>query len=126
MSVVVTPADRDVEVGAGVKLTMTVTNEGSATCRRDLGNSANEVQVVSGRVLVWSSNYCQDSQDGESAKAGVVTLKPGKSWSTVVTWPGKVTLAGCPAKQPTAQAGTYRAVARNGDKRSAESVFVLA
>jgi hypothetical protein len=123
--VAVAPAQRTGEVGAGMKITMTVTNTGVQACRRDVGDPANEVRVVSGRVLVWSSNFCRGTTDGRSEKAGVVTLKPKESWSTTVRWPGKVTLSSCPATQPVAKAGTYRAQGINNSRWSRESTFTL-
>lgn len=125
VSVAVRPAQRAGEVGAGMKVTLVITNQGATTCRRDLGDANNEIRVVSGRVLVWSSNSCPGVADGESAKAGVVTLKPEQAWSTTVRWPGKVTSLRCPPEPPTAKPGTYRAIGANGDVRSAESRFTL-
>ena len=125
IAVVVTPAARNTEVGDGMKLTMAVTNTGSEACRRDVSLANNEIRVVSGRVLVWSSNYCKGTEDGPSVKEGTVTLSPDESWKTTVKWPGKVTAATCPEDQPTAKAGTYRTLGSNGDRRSAEATFTL-
>jgi hypothetical protein len=91
-------------------LTLTVTNTGSAACTRDVGAGANELQVTSGSTLVWSSDFCNPSKAKDLQQ-----LDPGEAWSTSLAWPGTVVAKGCPANPPVAQAGSYRAVARNGD-----------
>jgi hypothetical protein len=45
--------------------------------------------------------------------------------TTSVTWPGTITAEGCPADQPTAQAGSYRVVARNGSVESEPVSFTV-
>lgn len=105
-------------VGTGMKLTLSVTNAGSTPCKRNVGPSANEVRVVSGRVLVWSSDFCSDAKGSKST-----VLTADETWTTTVTWPGKVTASDCPADQPTAQPGSYRAVASNGKADSPETAF---
>jgi len=104
--------------GAGMGLTMTVTNNGDEACNRDVGAGANEVQVSSGSVLVWSSDYCNPSEAQD-----MQVLEPGTPWTTSVTWPGTITAEGCPTDQPTAKAGSYRAVARNGSVESEPVTF---
>ena len=107
-------------VGAGMGLTMTVTNNGDAACSRDVGAGANELQVTSGSVLVWSSDFCNDSDATD-----VQTLEPGQSWSTSITWPGTIVAKDCPADQPNAQAGGYKASARNGEVDSEQVAFTV-
>jgi hypothetical protein len=107
-------------VGSGLTLSLNVENTGSAACTRDLGAGANEIRVTSGSVLVWSSDFCNPSDASD-----VVTLAPGEGVTTSVTWPGTVTAEGCPADQPTAQAGSYRVVARNGAVESEPVSFTV-
>lgn len=106
--VVVTSEADTTDVGQGLALTMTVTNEGAQACRRDVGAGANEIRIESGSALVWSSDFCSPS----TAKDRRV-LAPGEQYSASVTWPGRVTAESCPAEQPLAQPGSYRAIARN-------------
>ncbi len=107
-------------VGAGMGLTMTVTNTGDAACNRDVGAGANELRITSGAALVWSSDFCRPS-----SKSDVVALMPGEPFTTSVTWPGTVTAEDCPADQPLAQPGTYKAQARNGDVTSELVTFTV-
>lgn len=125
LQVLATPAAVSTAVGKGMDVTLSITNKGSKACQRNLTAAVNEVRIVSGRVLVWSSNYCRMTDDGEPAKAAATTLQPGTTWSAKVTWPGNVTAADCPAQQPVARAGAYRAIGHTGDLWSPESAFVV-
>lgn len=107
-------------VGAGMGLTLTVTNTGSTACTRDVGAGANELQVTSGSVLVWSSDFCN-----ASSAEDLQVLDPGEAWSTSIAWSGTVVAKGCPSDQPTAQAGSYRAIARNGEIEGEPVAFVV-
>ena len=107
-------------VGEGMGLTMTVTNNGDTACLRDVGAGANELQVTSGSVLVWSSDFCNPSDVKDEQ-----TLAPGKAWSTSLTWPGTVVAQSCPSSPPTAQAGGYKAIARNGKVSSEPVAFTV-
>lgn len=107
-------------VGAGLSLSLNVENTGSTACTRDVGAGANEIRITSGSVLVWSSDFCNPSDASD-----VVALAPGEGVTTSVTWPGTITAEGCPADQPTAQAGSYRVVARNGSVESEPVSFTV-
>lgn len=99
--------------GEGMRLTLKVTNTGTAPCRRDVGAGANELLVTSGSAVIWSSESCQPGKGSDS-----VILKPSKSWSTSANWSGRVTGRACPADQPVARVGTYRVQGRNGSVKS--------
>ena len=113
-------ATESTAVGAGMGLTMTVTNTGSTACTRDVGAGVNELQVTSGSVLVWSSDFCNASSAND-----VQVLDPGEEWSTSIAWPGTIVAEGCPDNPPTAQAGSYRAVARNGEIEGEPVAFTV-
>ena len=106
--------------GAGIGLTMTVTNTSDTACLRDVGAGANELQVTSGSVLVWSSDFCNASDTADQQ-----TLQPGQAWSTSLTWPGTVVAKNCPSNPPTAQPGGYKATARNGTVTSEPVSFTV-
>jgi hypothetical protein len=106
--------------GDVIGYTLTVTNTGSAACNRDVGAGANELRITSGSVLVWSSDFCNPSKAKD-----IQALEPGKPFTTSATWPGKITKKGCPADQPTAQAGGYKVVARNGAVESEPVAFAI-
>lgn len=105
-------ASQSLTVGAGTGLTMMVTNKGTTACTRDVGPGANELRLTSGGTLTWSSDHCNPSTAAKS-----VTLEPGKSWSTTLTWNGSRSKAGCGAAQ-AAPAGSYTLTATNGSVSS--------
>lgn len=120
VSVEVTTKSATTSVGAGMGLTMSVTNTGDVACVRDVGAGANEIVVTSGSVLVWSSDFCNPSDATD-----LQILVPGTAWSTSITWPGTVVTKSCPANPPTAQPGTYKAQAHNGKVDSSQVSFVV-
>ncbi|TAK70155.1 MAG: hypothetical protein EPO13_04085 [Actinomycetota bacterium] len=108
------------KVGSTPKLTLRVTNSSATACKRDVGQKANEIVVSSGGVKVWSSDDC-----GSTSGTDVVTLQPGQSYSTTVTWDGRLTGPTCSTAGKVAQAGSYAVVARNGDVTSKATPFAL-
>jgi len=120
ISVTVAPDSTSLSVGEGTRLTMTVANGGDAACSRDVGPGANEIRVTSGSVLVWSSDFCNPS-DQERQEV----LQPGGEFTTSVTWPGTITQKSCPSDQPLAQPGTYRTIARSGSIESEPVTFTI-
>jgi hypothetical protein len=107
-------------VGAGLELSMTVTNTSQTPCTRDVGAGANELRVISGPALVWSSDFCNPSE-----AADVQVLEPGQPWTTTLTWPGTIVPEGCPSEQRQAQPGSYQVIGRNGSVESEPVVFVV-
>jgi len=107
-------------LGAAPKITLTVANTSSATCRRDLGSGAIELLVFSGDDRVWSSDDCNASK-----AAAVTTLRPAGTQAVVKTWPGTRSQPGCSGSKAQAKPGTYRVVARVGTLRARGAVFHL-
>jgi hypothetical protein len=103
-----------------VKITLTVKNVSSSTCRRDLGNGVLEVLVHSGADRIWSSDDCATDKG-----VAVQTLRPGASLETTVSWSGKRSARGCTGSKADARPGTYTVRARVGTLRSAVIVFRL-
>jgi hypothetical protein len=101
-------------------LTITVTNIGDTSCKRDLGQAALELVVSSGTTRVWSSDDCNPG--GGHA---VVLLKSGQSFSSSVIWERTTSKPGCPAGQPKAAPGPFHVTGRNLTLRSAPASFVL-
>jgi hypothetical protein len=120
IGVTATAAASSTGVGAGLALSMTVTNTSEAACTRDVGAGANELRVISGPALVWSSDFCNPSSDDD-----VQVLEPGQPWTTTVTWPGTITPEGCPSDQRQAQPGSYQVIGRNGAVESEPVAFTV-
>lgn len=108
------------KIGATPRLRMQITNSSTASCKRDVGASANELIVNQDGKRFWSSDDCNPG-----GKADVVTLEPGQSYSVSLGWLGRGSQPGCPADQPAATAGTYELVGRNGDVMSSPQKFAL-
>ena len=109
-------------VGSTPKLTMTITNSGDSACLRDVGPKANELEITSGGYHVWSSDDCN-----ASSKSKIVTLKPGDTFGSSITWSGRLSQKGCPNDEEgaKAKAGRYVVTARNGKVTSDGSTFAL-
>ncbi len=106
-------------VGEGVHINMIVKNISDQTCKRDVGSGANEVTVISGPALIWSTDHCNPNTD-----KNLVELAPGQEWNVKVVWIGKQTAKGCKVRN-MAQPGAYWAHGRNASLNSAGFRFVV-
>lgn len=106
-------------VGEGVHIKMIVKNISDVTCKRDVGSGANEVTVISGPALIWSTDHCNPSIDKD-----LVELAPGQEWSVNVVWIGKQTAKGCKVRN-MAEPGAYWAHGRNASLNSDGVRFVV-
>lgn len=91
-------------LGSLPQFVVTVTNTGSAACRRDLGAKATVVTVSSGSDRIWSSGDCP------STTSDVRTLTPGIAVKLVSAWSRTRSLPGClttGSAGQTAKAGVY-------------------
>jgi len=106
-------------VGEGVHIKMIVKNISAVSCKRDVGSGANEVTVISGPALIWSTDHCNPSTDKD-----LVELAPGQEWSVNVVWIGKQTAKGCKVRN-MAEPGAYWAHGRNASLNSDGIRFVV-
>lgn len=106
-------------VGEGVHIKMIVKNISAVTCKRDVGSGANEVTVISGPALIWSTDHCNPNTDKD-----LVELAPGQEWSVNVVWIGKQTAKGCKVRN-MAEPGAYWAHGRNASLNSDGVKFVV-
>ena len=106
-------------VGEGVHINMIVKNVSATTCKRDVGSGANEVTVISGPALIWSTDHCNPNTDKD-----LVELAPGQEWNVKVVWIGKQTATGCKVTN-MADPGAYWAHGRNSSLNSAGVKFVV-
>lgn len=105
--------------GKDLHLTMTVKNTSERTCKRDVGSGANEITIISGPALVWSTDHCNPSTQTDP-----IDLAPGQKWSVKVTWNSKLSAKGCQISN-VAEPGAYWAHARNSNDRSDGARFVI-
>ncbi len=106
-------------VGEGVHINMIVKNISATPCKRDVGSGANEVTVISGPALIWSTDHCNPNTDKD-----LVELAPGQEWNVKVVWIGKQTAKGCKVRN-MAEPGAYWAHGRNSSLNSAGVKFVV-
>jgi hypothetical protein len=106
-------------VGEGVHINMIVKNISAKTCKRDVGSGANEVTVISGPALIWSTDHCNPNTDKD-----LVELAPGQEWDVKVVWIGKQTATGCKVTN-MADPGAYWAHGRNASINSDGVKFVV-
>lgn len=100
------------DVGEGVHIKMILKNTSTTTCKRDVGSGANEITVISGPALIWSTDHCNASTEKDLQE-----FAPGQEWSVNVVWIGKQTAKGCKVRN-MAQSGAYWAHGRNGSLNS--------
>lgn len=106
--------------GEKPRFTLTVTNQGRGTCRRDVGRRALELQVTSGSTRIWSSDDCST---GGSVR--LLALDRNETFRTTVVWDRTQSSRGCPTPRPAVPAGTYQVVGRDLDLRSGPVTFTL-
>ena len=106
-------------VGEGIHINMIVKNISTTTCKRDVGSGANEVTVISGPALIWSTDDCNPNTDKD-----LVELAPGQEWNVKVVWIGKQTAKGCKVRN-MAEPGAYWAHGRNASLNSDGVRFVV-
>jgi hypothetical protein len=106
-------------VGEGIHINMFVKNVSSKTCMRDVGSGANEVTVISGPALIWSTDHCNPNTDQD-----LVELAPGQEWNVKVVWIGKQTATGCKVTN-MAEPGASWAHGRNGSLNADGARFVV-
>ena len=105
-------------VGGSPRLSLRVTNTGTAPCTRDLGQAAVELLVFSGGDRIWSSDDC-----APGGPKDVTTLKPGEAVTRASTWNGRRSQPGCAGSKAQARPGTYRVTGRVGQLREEGDVF---
>jgi hypothetical protein len=119
VSVKVVIKKQAVKVGAGLDINMSVKNISNHACKRDVGSGANEITIISGPALVWSTDHC-----GAGNESNYIDLVPGETWSVHVLWNGKLSAPNCQILA-AAQYGAYWAHARNGAVVSSGARFVI-
>ena len=119
MSVTVAIDRTETKVGDGLHMTMTVKNTSDKKCLRDVGSGANEITIISGPALIYSTDHCNPSTEKD-----IQEFDPGEKFSVNVVWTGKLSAKGC-QKLSTADAGAYWAHARNGHINSDGVRFIV-
>lgn len=99
-------------VGGSTRITIKIKNISTRSCSRDVGAAPQELRVMQGSTLIWSSDHCQSTADGSDVR----TFGPGVETTFFVTWDGHSTKPGCQRSKDPVPPGSYQVVARLGTK----------
>lgn len=99
--------------GQAVRFTLKIKNISNRSCTRDVGAGPQEIRIVRGTEVIWSSDYCQ-----AGSASDVRTFGPGIVATFWVNWNGQSVGTGC-KPLGTAAAGSYQLLARLDTKWSA-------
>ena len=75
------PTESFVEEGAGVRVSVSVTNTGEADCK--ITQAQLGVQLVGDNEVLWEPGACS-----EAMQESMLLLAPGQPWSTTLRWDG--------------------------------------
>jgi len=106
--------------GALPQFTVSVVNDGTASCTFDASSANREVVVTSGADRIWSSADCQPDPEQDLLLLGVGTTAPA-----TVTWNRERSAEGCPSGLPAPRPGTYKATATVAGVAVEPVVFTL-
>jgi len=125
MQVTASAASEQVVYGTPVPLTIRFRNISARSCQRDIGADVQELRILSGETVVWSSDDCSNNRGHNMS-----TFAANQEAKFTLTWNGRVSRSGtgavtCSATAPAPQPGVYQLVGRLGDKLSAPSTLRL-
>lgn len=112
MVVTATPARPRAEANTPVDFTIRFRNSGKRSCTRDIGADAQELRIMDGQTVIWSSDDCSPRHGSD-----VRRFAPDDAVAFTLTWSGKRSRTGTGAKVCTAAAtapaiGVYQLVGR--------------
>lgn len=90
-------------VGSHPQFRLLIVNGSALACYRDVSRSIRELVLSTpDGTRVWSSNDCY-SPPGEEIRL----IQPGERLQFTVTWAGRTSAPGCPARRRAVPAGSY-------------------
>ncbi|HEX6501211.1 MAG TPA: hypothetical protein VF054_19595 [Micromonosporaceae bacterium] len=95
------------------RLTIKIKNISTHSCNRDVGADPQELRVMSGSKIVWSSDYCQTTH----GQPDVRTFGPNVEATFYQEWDGRSVAPKCVRGGPL-PTGSYQVVARLDTKYS--------
>ena len=116
MEVTASAIPATIQQGKPVDVTITIKNISSRSCPRDIGADVQELRLVSGETIVWSSDDCNANSGHD-----VTTFTPGKQVSFTLTWTGRRSRTGTGSvncNAPAPNPAKYALVARLDRKLS--------
>jgi hypothetical protein len=118
MRVTAAAGSTEVQTAKPLDVTIKLTNVSSRTCTRDIGADMQELRLVQGTTIVWSSDDCNANSGHDNT-----SFAPGKELSFTLQWTGRVSRTGiggatCSATAQPPPPGIYQLVARLDKKLS--------
>ncbi|GAA1754279.1 hypothetical protein [Luedemannella helvata] len=124
MVVTAKPASGKVAAGATVDFTITFRNASKRSCSRDIGADAQELRLMDGQKVIWSSDDC-NPRSGSAVRR----FAPEDAVSFTLTWNGKRSRTGSGTKVCTGakapEIGAYQLVGRLGTAYSSPTALRL-
>jgi hypothetical protein len=101
-----------------VDVTIKIKNTSARACSRDIGADVQELRLVQGTSIIWSSDDC-NANTGHDPRS----FAPGMQVAFTLKWNGKVSRTGtgtptCSTAAPAPPPGVYQLIARLGQKLS--------
>jgi len=118
MLVTAVAGSAQVQSSQPVDLTIKIKNISNRTCIRDIGADVQELRLLQGKMMIWSSDDCNSNKGNN-----VSSFAPGKEVSFTLRWSGRVSRTGtgsptCSMTAPAPPAGMYELVGRLDQKLS--------
>jgi len=120
LSLVAAPENATAPSGSYPRLRLTIGNEGTVACTRDLGASQQELRITENNgTVLWSSDYC-DAAHGKDVRL----FQPGVHVTYTMVWDGRSADKAC-TKRSVVPPGTYQVIGRLGSKTSKPGTLTL-
>jgi hypothetical protein len=117
------PGAGKLQYGGTFILKLQIQNTSSRTCTRDVGSTAEELEVKQGSTKIWSSDDCSS---GGPKPHDVRTFHPGDAVSATIQWSSyDISGRSCKASSTPAAVGTYDLIGRVGTKSSSPKEFKI-
>jgi len=117
ISVTVKASTAQVDRGTTVPFTIAFKNTSSRTCARDIGADMQEIRLLDGDTIVWSSDDCSPNRGHDQR-----SFAAGQTVQFTLNWAGHRSRTGTDTKvctnQPLPDAKDYQLVGRLGQKLS--------
>jgi hypothetical protein len=122
--VIASASATQVRAGSGLDVTIKFRNTSQRTCARDIGADMQELRILAGKNIVWSSDDCNANHGHDTE-----SFAPGQEIKFTLRWNGRfsrggtgATLCGAP---PVAQPGDYELFGRLDTQLSAGFPFTI-
>ena len=104
-----------------MSLSLTIRSLANHDCTRDVGSAEQELQVLLGTKVMWSSDHC-----GTPHLSDVRTFGPGAAVRFTVRWSTfRIAPDDCQVSTTPAEPGQYQVVARLGSRTSEPVLFEI-